>query len=58
MKLIVRKHLDGSAADPLGLRGVVLGEDDTREASLADVKPAVGFHIETVASHRVVSVLR
>jgi predicted RNase H-like HicB family nuclease len=32
---------------PLGLKGVVLGEGDTYEEALADVKSAIRFHIET-----------
>jgi predicted RNase H-like HicB family nuclease len=31
----------------LGLKGVVVGEGDTYEAALADVKSAIAFHIET-----------
>ena len=30
-----------------GLRGVVVGEGDTYEEALADVKSAIHFHIET-----------
>jgi hypothetical protein len=32
---------------PLGLKGVVVGEGDTYEEALADVKSAIQFHIET-----------
>jgi predicted RNase H-like HicB family nuclease len=46
-KIIVEKHLDGYVAYPLGLKGVVVGQGDTYEAALADVKSAIGFHIET-----------
>ncbi len=31
LKIIVEKHPDGYVAYPLGLRGVVVGEDDTIE---------------------------
>ena len=34
-------------AYPLGLKGVVVGECDTYEEALADVKSAIKFHIET-----------
>ena len=47
LKFIVEKHADGYVAYPLGLKGVVVGEGDTYEAALADVKSAVEFHIET-----------
>ena len=46
-KVIVEKHPDGYVAYPLGLRGVVVGEGDTYEAALADVKSAIQFHIES-----------
>jgi predicted RNase H-like HicB family nuclease len=46
-KIIVEKHADGYVAYPLGLKGVVVGEGDTYEEALSDVKSAIGFHIET-----------
>ena len=46
-KIVVEKHPDGYFAYPLGLKGVVVGEGDTYEAALADVKSAIAFHIET-----------
>jgi predicted RNase H-like HicB family nuclease len=46
-KIIVEKHSDGYVAYPLGLKGVVVGQGDTYEEALADVKSAVVFHIET-----------
>jgi predicted RNase H-like HicB family nuclease len=46
-KIIVEKHSDGYVAYPLGLKGVVVGEGDTYEEALTDVKSAIRFHIET-----------
>jgi predicted RNase H-like HicB family nuclease len=46
-KVIVEKHPDGYVAYPLGLKGVVVGEGDTYEEALADVKSAIQFHIDT-----------
>ena len=46
-KIIVEKHSDGYVAYPLGLKGTVVGEGDTYEDALADVKSAIRFHIET-----------
>jgi predicted RNase H-like HicB family nuclease len=46
-KIIVEKHSDGYVAYPLGLKGVVVGEGDTYEEALADVKSAIRFHIES-----------
>jgi predicted RNase H-like HicB family nuclease len=47
LKLIVEKHPDGYVAYPLGFKGVVVGEGDTYEEALADVKSAIRFHIES-----------
>ena len=47
IKIIVEKHSDGYVAYPLGLKGVIVGEGDTYEDALADVKSAIRFHIET-----------
>jgi predicted RNase H-like HicB family nuclease len=46
-KVVVEKHSDGYVAYPLGLKGVIVGEGDTYEEALADVKSAIQFHIET-----------
>ena len=45
-KIIVEKHSDGYVAYPLGLKGVVVGQGDTYEKALSDVKSAIRFHIE------------
>jgi len=47
IKIIVEKHSDGYVAYPLGLKGVVVGEGDTYEDALSDVKSAIRFHIDT-----------
>jgi predicted RNase H-like HicB family nuclease len=46
-KIIVEKHPDGYVAYPLSVKGIVVGEGDTYESALADVKSAIVFHIET-----------
>ena len=46
-KIIVEKHPDGYVAYPLGLKGIVVGEGDTYEDALADVKSAIQFHVAT-----------
>ncbi|MEA3222604.1 MAG: type II toxin-antitoxin system HicB family antitoxin [Thermodesulfobacteriota bacterium] len=46
-KIIVEKHPDGYVAYPLGLKGVVVGQGNTYEEALSDVKSAIRFHIET-----------
>jgi predicted RNase H-like HicB family nuclease len=47
IKIIVEKHADGYVAYPLGLTGVVVGQGDTYEEALADVRSAIAFHIES-----------
>ena len=46
-KIIVEKHSDGFIAYPLGMKGIVVGEGDSYDEALADVKSAIRFHIET-----------
>ena len=45
IKIIVEKHPDGYVAYPLGIQGVVVGEGDTYEEALNDVRSAILFHI-------------
>ena len=48
LKIVVEKHSDGYVAYPLGLaRGIVLGQGDSYESALADVRSAIAFHVET-----------
>ena len=47
VKIIVEKHSDGYVAYPLGLKGVVVGQGNTYEEALSNVKSAIRFHIET-----------
>jgi predicted RNase H-like HicB family nuclease len=47
IKVIVEKHPEGYVAYPLGIKGVVVGEGDTYEQALADVKSAIKFHVES-----------
>ena len=50
LKVIVEKHEDGYVAYPLGLKGVVVGQGDSYEEALADVKSAIAFHLGTFGS--------
>jgi hypothetical protein len=47
IKIVVEQHPDGYIAYPLGLKGGVVGEGDSAEEALADVKSAIRAHIET-----------
>jgi predicted RNase H-like HicB family nuclease len=46
MKIIVEQHLDGFVAYPVGLRGVIVGQGDTRGEAISDVTSAIEFHLE------------
>ncbi len=46
-KVVVEKHPDGYVAYPLGLKGVVVGDGNSRDEALNNVKSAIKFHIET-----------
>ena len=46
-KILIERHIDGYVAYPLGLDGVVVGQGDTADDALADVKSAICFHVET-----------
>ena len=47
LKIIVERHPDGYVAYPVGLKGVVIGEGDSYDEALADVRSAIRFHVET-----------
>jgi len=47
VKIIVEKHSDGYVAYPVGIQGVVVGQGDTYEEALADVRSAIHSHVET-----------
>lgn len=46
-KIIVEKYPDGYIAYPLGIQGIVVGEGNTYEEAITDVKSAIEFHVET-----------
>ncbi len=50
IKIIVEKHPEGYVAYPLGIKGIVVGEGDTYEEALANVKSAIQFNIESFGS--------
>jgi predicted RNase H-like HicB family nuclease len=47
LKIIIEKHPDGYVAYPRDLNGIVVGEGNSFEEALADVRSAIRFHIET-----------
>ncbi len=52
-KIVVEKHPDAYVAYPLGLKGIVVGQGDSYETALSDVKSAIQFHIETFGTDAV-----
>ncbi len=47
IKVIIEKHKDGYVAYPIGLKGVVVGQGDTYDEALKDVRSAIRFHVDT-----------
>lgn len=47
VKIIVEKHADGYIAYPVGIEGIVVGQGDSFEAAMQDVRSALKFHVET-----------
>lgn len=47
IKIIVEKHPEGYVAYPIGLKGIIIGEGDSYEDAMSDVRSAIKFHIET-----------
>jgi predicted RNase H-like HicB family nuclease len=45
-KIIIEKHPDGYVAYPVGIVGAIVGQGDTYEAALSDVKSAIATYIE------------
>ena len=54
IKVIVEKHSDGYIAYPLGVKGVVVGQGDSYQAALDDVRSAIAFHVETFGAEALV----
>ena len=48
LKIIVEKHSDGYIAYPIGLaRGAIVGQGDSYEEAMVDVRSAIAFHLES-----------
>jgi len=45
-KIVIEKHSDGYVAYPVGIVGAVVGQGDTYEEALANVKSAIACYIE------------
>ena len=48
LKIVVERHSDGYVAYPLGIvRGAIIGQGETYDEALLDVRSAIAFHLET-----------
>lgn len=47
IKIIIEKHRVGYVAYPVGIKGAVVGQGNSYEEALDDVKSAIKFHMET-----------
>ncbi len=47
VKVIVEKHHDGFVAYPIGMNGIVVGQGDSVDEALENVRSAIEFHIKT-----------
>ncbi len=47
ISIVVEKHPDGFVAYPIGIVGAVVGEGDTYDDAVADLRSALAFHVET-----------
>ncbi len=46
-RIVVEEHPDACVAYALGTKGVVVGEGQTYEEALADVRSAIAFHLQS-----------
>jgi len=45
-KIVIEKHPDGYVAYPIGIVGAVVGQGETYEEALVDVKSAIACYLE------------
>ncbi|MBW4622060.1 MAG: hypothetical protein KME17_22235 [Cyanosarcina radialis HA8281-LM2] len=45
-KIVIEKHSDGYVAYPIGVVGAIVGQGDTYEEALSDVKSAIACYVE------------
>jgi predicted RNase H-like HicB family nuclease len=46
VKIVIEKHSDGYVAYPIGLTGAIVGQGDSYDEALADVKSAIACYVE------------
>jgi predicted RNase H-like HicB family nuclease len=45
-KIVIEKHSDGYVAYPIGVVGAIVGQGNTYEEALSDVKSAIACYVE------------
>ena len=45
-KIVIEKHLDGYVAYPIGVTGAIVGQGETYEEALSNVKSAIACYAE------------
>ena len=53
LKIIVERHSDGYIAYPLRIKGGLVGQGDSYETALADVKSAIRTHLEVFGTEMI-----
>ncbi len=51
-KIVIEKHPDGYVAYPIGIVGAIVGQGDTYEEALSDVKSAIACYAEVFGKER------
>jgi predicted RNase H-like HicB family nuclease len=49
LKIVIEKHPDGYVAYPIGVVGAIVGQGDTYEEALSDVKSAIASYFKYLA---------
>jgi predicted RNase H-like HicB family nuclease len=52
LKIVVERHEDGFIAYPLGVDGAIVGEGDTFEDALRDVRSAIREYVDVFGVER------
>jgi len=52
-KIVIEKHPDGYVAYPVGVVGAIVGQGDTYEEALSDVKSAIACYVEVFGEEMV-----
>jgi predicted RNase H-like HicB family nuclease len=51
-KIVIEKHSDGYVAYPIGIVGAIVGQGETYEEALSDVKSAIACYAEVFGKEK------